>query len=608
MYLSLIDTVSKILKTYGADILSDPKFWHILSDSYSFGNEYALKDTFKSCLSTDYISKLIAIKGNSKKTKAEIAHIVDSEDKLNPGKEKEYAAVLYSIAIAIGSCNKKDYSDFINRNNPQSAPAPTPKPNKPSNNPKTFSIRHFLSLLKSVLCNYARIIIVGLISVSVSTLLYGLYVFSGWWMFFVLLLIGLIQMSCCGYLLISVDNVKNRNTQSDIASIGFPFIIAYFANSLMSFFFQGDEFRWDIYNYFGDWQPKPVEKLSNLGWDQMYRFTHHTVESPGLFSLLLGFLLLALFIGCAYGLFNNSNPRPQFKIKYSILSLVLIIIIESGIFIYPTIKHKIQESNYLHKEVNISEQIASQQKHNNILISSRASETKDLSFKGIKLGISWDTANGYAQTIVESDSSSNRYLNRVEDEYFYTYFRDNNDVMETLTKAYESYTPKDSGENDYFMGKLLKFNTTLDNQEVCVKIFGIKNKVYAIIITPSGISSYRSFEKYDDLVELYTKKYGEPELIRDRAYYEDSYYSDNTIYCWTFKNGIVRLTKEYVVYVPTSFFTLANEIASKKRLEQEAEEQRLKYLQFQQDSIKKAKQLADSLRQVRNHDNAINEI
>ena len=43
MYLSLIDAVSKIVKTYGVDILSDPKFWQVLSDSYSFGNEYALK-------------------------------------------------------------------------------------------------------------------------------------------------------------------------------------------------------------------------------------------------------------------------------------------------------------------------------------------------------------------------------------------------------------------------------------------------------------------------------------------------------------------------------------------------------------------------------------
>ena len=144
MYLSLIDAVSTIVKTYGVDILSGPKFWHILSDSYPFGNKYALKETFKSCLTTGYISKLVAIKGNSKKTKAEIAHIIDSESKINPGKEGEYSAVLYSVAIAIGSCNKKEYSDFINRNNPNPSPSPKPKtkPNTPKpapNNNQTLS-------------------------------------------------------------------------------------------------------------------------------------------------------------------------------------------------------------------------------------------------------------------------------------------------------------------------------------------------------------------------------------------------------------------------------------------------------------------------------------
>lgn len=61
MYLNLIDAVSTIVKTYGVNILSDPRFWHILSDSYSFGYDYALKDTFKSCLTTGYISKLVSI-------------------------------------------------------------------------------------------------------------------------------------------------------------------------------------------------------------------------------------------------------------------------------------------------------------------------------------------------------------------------------------------------------------------------------------------------------------------------------------------------------------------------------------------------------------------
>lgn len=107
MYWSLVDAVSTIVKTYGMDILSDPKFWHILSDSYSFGHEYALKDTFKRCLNLGYVSKLVAIKGNIKRTKTEIAHRVDSESSLNPGKEKEYSGVLYSVAIAIGTCTKK---------------------------------------------------------------------------------------------------------------------------------------------------------------------------------------------------------------------------------------------------------------------------------------------------------------------------------------------------------------------------------------------------------------------------------------------------------------------------------------------------------------------
>ena len=94
MYLSLIDTVTQIVKNYGVSILSDSKFWHILNDSYSFGNEYSLRDIFKSCINTGYISSLVALRGNTKKTKEEISHIIKSEKKIHPGKEQEYAAVL----------------------------------------------------------------------------------------------------------------------------------------------------------------------------------------------------------------------------------------------------------------------------------------------------------------------------------------------------------------------------------------------------------------------------------------------------------------------------------------------------------------------------------
>lgn len=46
-YEGLIDTIYDIVKTYGVGILSDHKFWNILNDTYSFADEYSLKDSFK---------------------------------------------------------------------------------------------------------------------------------------------------------------------------------------------------------------------------------------------------------------------------------------------------------------------------------------------------------------------------------------------------------------------------------------------------------------------------------------------------------------------------------------------------------------------------------
>lgn len=604
MYLTLIDTVTQIVKSYGVGILSDSRFWHILTDSYSFASEYSLKDIFKSCLTTGYVSKMVSLRGDNKKTKDEISHIVKSESKLNPGKEQEYAAVLYSIAIAIGSCTKNNYSDLINKNNPKPIPSPnsntSPAHNKPSN------IRSIFSFFTNVLRNYLRIILAGVISVFIGTLLYGLFIFGGWWMFFVLLFIGLIQVVCSGYLIISIETASNRSLQSAIASIGFPFIIAFVVNIVISFSFQSDDFRWGVYNYFRDWQPQYAEGAARIG--EIYRYTHQTADSPGFLSIMLGLFFLAMFIGAGIGLFSNTDPKPRFKVKYSLVSFAIITIVEAGIFVFPPIKHKVQEWYFMRKDANITEQMESQQNQNNRLISLRAAISKDMSFKGIKLGISWDTALGYAQSIVEADSSSQITLNKVEDEYFYTYFRNNSEIMETLTKTYSSRTPKQSDDNEWFAGKLLNFNTTLDNQGINVKVFGLDNKVYAIAITPAANSSYKTFENYNNLVDLYKRKYGDPELIRDRSYYEYDYYSDKTIYGWTFKNGIIRITKEYITYVPSSFFDLANEIATKKKREQEEADRRLNYFQFQQDSIMRAKQLADSLRHVRNHQNAINEI
>ena len=58
MYDKLFDTVSQIVKTYGVAIIDDPKFWHILSDSYSFSPDYSIRDTFKECITKGDVSQI----------------------------------------------------------------------------------------------------------------------------------------------------------------------------------------------------------------------------------------------------------------------------------------------------------------------------------------------------------------------------------------------------------------------------------------------------------------------------------------------------------------------------------------------------------------------
>lgn len=597
MYSDLIDVVSSIVNKYGVSILSDPKFWNILSDSYNFASKYSLRDAYKKCISEGHVNQLIKLQGKRRETIKQIGYIIKKYRKIASYKD-DYVSVLFSVAIALNTCTKSDYVDVLKGAKATSSHQVS----------KSQFFRSLQSICIVIFSKYPRFIWLGLIAVCIGTLMYGLYIFSGWWMFFVLFFIGVIQISYCGYVIIAIDNSKDTTTQGAIASIGLPFAVAFLVNALASFFFQSDDFRWKIYNYFGDWHSSTSAELSEIGWQNMYSFTHRTVESPGFMSFLLGIFLLALFAGCSYGICNNVNPKPRLKVKYGLFSLALIIMIESGIFIYPSIKRSVQERQFMSNEKNINEQMTTQREYNDSIKSSRASLSKELSFKGIKLGISWDTALGYAQSIVDSDSSSNLIRESVNDKFFYTYFREEDNIIETLTQAYVSRESKEDDDVDWFTGKLLDFSTTLDNQSVSISVFGVDNKVYAITIIPSGSSSYGSFENYDELIDLYTQKYGEPELLRDRSYYEDHHYSDNTVYAWTFKSGAIRLTNKYIAYVPLSFFTLADEKALKKKLEKEEEERRQEYLKFQKDSLERAKREADSLLHLQNHQNAINEI
>ena len=100
MYPDLIDTVSSIVNKYGISILSDSKFWNILSDSYSFGSNYTLKAKYKEYLSNGYISQILLKRGNAQKINKEIQLLLDKDFNIRHSNRNEAVAVLFSVAIA----------------------------------------------------------------------------------------------------------------------------------------------------------------------------------------------------------------------------------------------------------------------------------------------------------------------------------------------------------------------------------------------------------------------------------------------------------------------------------------------------------------------------
>lgn len=586
MYLSLIDTVSKIVKTYGVDILSDPKFWHILSDSYSFGNEYSLKDTFRSCLSTGYVSKLIVIKGNSKKTKAEITHIIDSENKLNPGKEKEYSVVLYSIAIAIGSCNKKDYSDFIKRNNPQPSPYPKPKPTpKPNNAPKKYNVS-----IKEWILSLTYYIIGVALAFGGTIFLSAFY--NGWWLFFIVLFTGFAQLCYCACVMTNMEEVTNEDYKSTVLSFLFPVFCAFVSNALFSFFFFSENFRHWLGSHLSGFPYSP--------------------EGPYFITFLL-IIIYVLFVGfasvsCYSSSLSVSVNLSKARRNVAIASGAIVTFLYLLLFFLPIIERGIREHNnkveMLRKE-NLRNELINK---NNKLHEDRIVLEKELSFKKIKLGISYDTAIEYANDNAEdknpySHSSTYDFLVSSED-----------GIIDAILKNEYIKSEEKIDNKNYYSGQSYTVKTILDNQEVYLILYERNGLVFAMIITPgSRRGSTFCDPVFDDLLKLYSSKYGEPENLGS-ALLDDTYHygEENDKYLWQFKNGTVQLTNNDIVYVSADFIKSASQtFINETRIKEARQRHIADSIQIEQnriDSIRREESKRDSIRRAHSHQNAINEI
>lgn len=599
MYLSLIDTVTKIVKSYGVGILSDSKFWYVLNDSYSFGSEYTLRDTFKSCIATGYVSRLVSLKGNSKKTKDEISHIVKSESKINPGKEQEYAAALYSIAIAIGSCAKKDYTNFINYK-PQTKPSPSPKPKKkPSSQFSKLSKREKWYLL--------LLIIFGIIASFGGTIFYSAF-FAGWWLFFIVLFAGFAQTVYVSSLLVALEDSQHPSFRYITLSVLTPILLAIVCDSIMSFMFFFPGFRAWLSHHIGGWSG-----------DEPTIFSFFLCL---LYVFIVGFITIGCYVSTPVGFpdFNLKKFLAQNRVLYVSTAIVLFGYIY--LFFYPNISGAITMYK-IRKEIEQVEQDYSAQLRTNCeLQKQRSNQIMELAFKGIKLGISYETDVQTAEAIPDFANGTER---------FYSINIDGKTNPANLSAVLETqWIMPDTTEvkKDYFTiaGKVFTGKSTLDNSPIDLAIYEYKNRVPLIIV---GFSHDEG--SFNQIVSLYSNKYGEAERMTisgtpyrcDEAelYYREQYpysYSSESNgthkndYVWTFKNGFIRISPQKIIYMSNDFSNLLSREYNKMKFKIEQRESIVKdsinNANKRKEALERQKAIDDSIRKSNNHAKAINEI
>lgn len=596
MYLNLIDTVTKIVKNYGVDILSDPKFWHILTDSYSFGNEYSLRDIFKSCLTTGYIARLAALRGKTKTTKDEISHIIKSENKLNPGKKQEYAAVLYGVAIAIGTCSKKDYADFFNQNSPKPITPPSPNPNS---GPQSNTL--ILDKLKVIALVFA-----GVIILTGSLLSYGLFFFCEASMFGLLFITGLFQIGYCKILDNFVQSKVSNQLKSRAIACIIPIIIVLILSSIIPLILCFDSISDAAYTYFSaEFIPESYYVIT----PERVWYAPRLSPSVGFWGGLASIALCISLVSCAYRINEHKNMQKlQFSRadKMSMVGIIAIIVLSTVLIVLiPPFLITQQRRTFEKIEAN-----------NKQLSQERKDIVKDLSVKGISLGISEETAWEYLKDIDEDKNPSKggmwehvKHPSAIYDEF--------------VGISYTNVIPYKIADKDYkgvtLDGETYSANTSIDNEPVGLNVYIDNHTVCAMKIY--GLGGDYSFENFNKILTLYKSKYGEPVIIKNFVPKEGknsliylSYGSKEPCdkYVWSFKNGSICMSKFGILYLSSTF---KNKIISEYqkeiqelKLEKEHKKNAVRRQKEVRDSIKKEQQRMDSIRWVNNHANAINEI
>lgn len=264
------------------------------------------------------------------------------------------------------------------------------------------------------------------------------------------------------------------------------------------------------------------------------------------------------------------------------------------------------------QERNDYEKIEANNKH---LRETRKDIVQDLSVKGIKLGISSETAWEYMNNLKDDREQSKLHYNK-------TIKHPDAIYDEFIGTTYYGVFPYEVGTNDFegvnLRGDDYRMLISLDNTTVGLDIYELNGFVSAMRIY--GLNGYdNALTNFDSLLSLYTTKYGEPEIIKDFSFEEDIYTlqpyrskGKSDRYVWNFKNGRIEMSEFGIMYISDTLLAkvrkeckegiINSEIAKRKKIEEDRQQR------VRTDSLRREQEKNDSIQRINNHNNAINEI
>lgn len=582
-----------IIKNKGVDFLSQRDCLNYLSDLYNFSVDYESKKILAELIDDGNLKALINKRGD----KSEIllkAYSIAKDNLYVSFKSNLVGDVIITLISALSNITCNDILSYS-------------KYEESTRNPKN-------NIPKD---NYVTVIsyIVGLLLMYGGTLFYLAY-FSGWWMFFIVLITGIIH-SVFIIAITMFHEECNYQSKDHILVVNTPVFFGFLINAIVGFVFTLS--ATDFYEYIFGYHP----------------YSYDLPSEATTILLILDIFTIGALILLSTGAFIDVIKG---NIRLLIYSSIIVILGYIFLFSIPLIDKIVKIVDY-----NITSEYT--MFSNKIIRLSRQDTNPKLAFKNIMLGMNFTEVTNIIGNLEDEEYRlpiRNNYTNycdidmaaieEEESELFPTetiYIYLKNELAYDIPKSWgvnydlaEGLNESRNSSRKYktdIIGKFKTLYTDFDNKRIVVYIFENNGKVGAIMAK----YLYEDFDVKDNMTSmklLYSKKYGSPEKLL-----KPSSESQNALF-WTLKNSTIYLDSQTILYIDSAFISriireseaykqeqrlLQEQKSKQKQLErQKIEQLRIKKEQQRQkqEQQKLLQEQAEKARRDANHKNAINEI